>query len=307
MSGLKKGFDSLLKNISSYEINENNVKKAVKEFKFLLLQNDVSLSVANQISKELTAKMKGKRAKRFSNMSESVKEFGKEIIIDLITPKKSIDIVDILKHRREESRKLGKREPFVVLFLGVNGTGKTTTIAKLASILKKAGFLVILAACDTFRSGAQEQLKVHADKVGVKLIQGKYGGDSAAVAYDAIAHAKSKYADIVLIDTAGRMATNKDLMGEMAKIKRVTSPDLIILVVDALAGNDATNQAKDFNEGISIDGIVISKMDADAKGGALISVTRVTNGVPVCYIGVGQKYNDLELYDPNKFMKQMFQ
>ena len=164
---------------------------------------------------------------------------------------------------------------------------------------------VILAASDTFRSGAQEQLKFHADKIGVKIILGRYGSDSAAVAVDAIEHAKSKYADVVIIDTSGRMAINKDLMEEMKKIKRVANPDYTILVVDALAGNDATKQAEEFHKTISLDGVILAKMDADARGGALISVTHTTGGVPVLFLGTGQTYKDLELFEPRKFIQKI--
>ncbi|MFX0087518.1 MAG: signal recognition particle-docking protein FtsY, partial [Candidatus Hodarchaeota archaeon] len=141
--------------------------------------------------------------------------------------------------------------------------------------------------------------------VGVKIISGKYGSDSAAVAYDAIAHAKAKYADVVIIDTSGRMAVNRDLMEEMKKIIRVTNPDYTILVVDALAGNDATAQAQDFNKEIPLNGIILSKMDADARGGALISVTYATNGVPILFLGTGQNYDDLEQFLPEKFIDKI--
>ncbi|MFX0086267.1 MAG: signal recognition particle receptor subunit alpha, partial [Candidatus Hodarchaeota archaeon] len=264
MSSLKKGVNSFLQKVSTYEINDDNIKKAIKEFRDLLISNDVSLEVAKQVSKKLTLKMKGKRAKRFSNLSKMIPEFAKPILIDIITPERPIDIIGVVENHKKSSSQNSEKKPLVFLFLGINGTGKTTTIAKFAYLLKKKGFRVVLAASDTFRSGAQEQLKSHADNVGVKIISGKYGSDSAAVAYDAIAHAKAKYADVVIIDTSGRMAVNRDLMEEMKKIIRVTNPDYTILVVDALAGNDATAQAQDFNKEIPLNGIILSKMDADA-------------------------------------------
>jgi fused signal recognition particle receptor len=306
MSSLKKGVNHFLKKISTYEINEKSIKKAIREFELLLISNDVSLNVAEQISIKLKKQMLGKRAKRFSDLSKMVPIFAKPILLEIISSKKSFNLVDILENHRKEAKPAERTRPVVMLFLGINGTGKTTTIAKIAYQLKKKKFRIVLAASDTFRSGAQEQLKVHADKVGVKLIAGKYGSDSAAVAYDAIAHAKAKYADIVIIDTSGRMAVNRDLMEEMKKIYRVTNPDYTILVVDALAGNDATKQAIDFNKEIPLEGIILAKMDSDARGGALISVTFATGGVPVVYLGTGQKYEDIEPFDPEIYVERFF-
>lgn len=305
MSSLKKGVNGFLQKVSTYEINEENIKKAVKEFRYLLISNDVSLEVAKQVSKELTAKMKGKRAKRFSDLSKMIPEFAKMILINIISPETPIDVINVIEKRKKASSQDRKKKPLVFLFLGINGTGKTTTIAKFAYILKKKGIRVVLAASDTFRSGAQEQLKIHAEKVGVKIISGKYGSDSAAVAYDAIAHAKAKFADVVIIDTSGRMAVNRDLMEEMKKIIRVSNPDYTILVVDALAGNDATSQAKDFSKDITLNGIILSKMDADARGGALISITYATQGVPILFLGTGQKYKDLEPLSPEEFVAKI--
>jgi len=281
------------------------MKKAVKEFRDLLISNDVSLEVAKQVSKELTAKMKGKRANRFSDLSKMIPEFAKSILINIISPETPIDVIDVIEKRKTASSQDIKKKPLVFLFLGINGTGKTTTIAKFAYLLKKKGIRVVLAASDTFRSGAQEQLKIHAEKVGVKIISGKYGSDSAAVAYDAIAHAKAKFADVVIIDTSGRMAVNRDLMEEMKKIIRVSNPDYTILVVDALAGNDATSQARDFSKDITLNGIILTKMDADARGGALISITYATQGVPILFLGTGQKYKDLEHVSPEEFVAKI--
>ncbi|MFX0123297.1 MAG: signal recognition particle-docking protein FtsY [Candidatus Hodarchaeota archaeon] len=305
MSSLKKGVDKFLRKVSTYEINEKNIRKAVREFELLLIANDVSLKVAKQISNKLTTEMLGKRAKRFSDLSKMIPVFAETIILDLITPKEPLNLVEVLKRHQKLSPQMTPTSPLILLFLGINGTGKTTSIAKIAYLLKKEGFHVVLAASDTFRSGAQEQLEAHANRLGVKLIKGKYGSDSAAVAYDAIAHAKAKYADVVMIDTSGRMAVNRDLMEEMKKIHRVTKPNYTILVVDALAGNDATEQAKDFHKEIPLDGIILAKMDADARGGALLSITYATKGVPVLFIGNGQKYTDLELFQPEKYVNEL--
>ena len=297
--------DSFLRKVSTYEITEKNIHKAVREFELILIANDVSLEVAKQISKKLTTKMLGKRAKRFSDLSKMIPIFAKSIILDLITPKEPLNLIEVLKENQKLTIDQTSKEPLKLLFLGINGTGKTTSIAKIAFLLKKEGFHVVLAASDTFRSGAQEQLEIHANRLGVKLIKGKYGSDSAAVAYDAIAHAKARYADVVLIDTSGRMAINRDLMQEMKKIHRVTNPNYTILVVDALTGNDATEQARNFNKEISLDGIILAKMDADTRGGALLSVTYATDGVPVLFLGNGQEYNDLEQFQPEKYVNEL--
>jgi fused signal recognition particle receptor len=296
-----------LRKVSTYEINEKNVRTAIREFELILISNDVSLTVSKEISRKLKTKMLGKRAKRFSDLSKMIPVFAKPIITEIISPKKPLNLIEELKTNRKKSTHLTTNQPLVFLFLGINGTGKTTTIAKLSYMLKKEGFRVVLASSDTFRSGAQEQLQIHADRIGVKIITGKYGSDSAAVAYDAIAHAKAKYADVVIIDTSGRMAVNRDLMEEMKKIYRVTEPDYTILIVDALAGNDATEQAKDFHKEVPLDGIILAKMDADTRGGALISVTFATGGVPVLYLGTGQEYEDLTPFIPKNYVDQLLE
>ena len=305
MSTLKKGVEIFKKKISTYEITEKNIQTAIRDFKRLLISNDVSLEVANNISKDLTKKMKGKRARRFTDLSKMLLEFAEPLLVQTISADKNIDLINEIYSKRQRIKEKAEKEPIILLILGINGTGKTTTIAKLAYKLKRKKLRVILAASDTFRSGAQEQLKFHAEKIGVKIISGRYGSDSAAVAVDAIEHAKSKYADVVIIDTSGRMAINKDLMEEMKKIKRVSNPDYTILVVDALAGNDATKQAEEFHNAITLDGVILAKMDADARGGALISVTHTTGGVPVLFLGTGQNYPDLELFDPKKYIQKI--
>ncbi len=305
MSSLRKGVGSLKKKLSTYEINEKNIKDAIRDFRRLLISNDVSMEVAEQISKKLTKSTMGKRAQRFSDLSKLLLEIAYPILLDIISPQQKINLIEEIREKRKKRDGVLTKNPIVILFLGINGTGKTTSIANLAYRLKKKKLRVILAASDTFRSGAQEQLKSHANTIGVKIISGKYGSDSAAVAFDAIAHAKAKYSDVVIVDTSGRMAINKDLMEEMKKIKRITNPDYTILVVDALAGNDATNQAVEFHKAITIDGVILAKMDADAKGGALISVTHATEGVPVLYLGTGQKYDDLDLFDPELYLKKL--
>jgi len=195
-------------------------------------------------------------------------------------------------------------QPAIIVFIGINGTGKTTSIAKLAYILQKKGRSVILAASDTYRSGSIEQLEEHARRVGVRVIRHQYGADPAAVAFDAVSYARAHSINVVLIDTAGRMQTNKNLLEEMRKIVRVTSPDLTILVVDALTGNDAVEQGKIFSEAVKIDGIILAKLDADVKGGSAISLSYIM-GKPVAMVGTGQKYDDLEPFQPEAIVKNI--
>jgi len=189
----------------------------------------------------------------------------------------------------------------VICFVGVNGSGKTTSIAKVAKFLQNNGLSVVLAAADTFRAAAIDQLQLHADKLGVKLIRQDYGSDPAAVAFDAIKHAEANRKDVVLIDTAGRLHSNINLMDEMKKIMRVAKPDLKLFVGESITGNDCVEQAKHFNVAVGIDGIILAKADVDEKGGAAISVSYVTQK-PILFLGVGQEYEDLQEFDKEKLL-----
>jgi len=192
----------------------------------------------------------------------------------------------------------------VIVFLGVNGTGKTTTMAKIAHYLKKHDFSTVAAAADTFRAGAIEQLSYHMVNVDIKVIKHEYKSDPASVAYDAIEHAKAKGINVVLIDTAGRQVSDKNLMKELEKIVRVSEPDLIIFVGDSLAGNDALFQAKEFKKNIGIDANILTKLDADSKGGAALSISFETKK-PIIFVGVGQEYKDLEPFDRDLFVSNI--
>jgi fused signal recognition particle receptor len=190
------------------------------------------------------------------------------------------------------------------MFVGVNGTGKTTTISKLSEYFVSKGFTPVIAASDTFRAGAIEQITHHANNLGVKIIKHQKGADPAAVAYDAVEHAKAQKKEVVLIDTAGRMQTNVNLMDEMKKIQRVVKPDLIIFVGDALTGNDAVEQATKFNNAVGFDGIILTKADADAKGGAALSIGYVVQK-PILFLGTGQSYSDLMEFHPEWMVEQV--
>ena len=198
----------------------------------------------------------------------------------------------------------GEGEPLIIMFVGINGTGKTTTIAKVSKLLMGSGHTVVLASGDTYRAGAIEQLEEHARRLGVRVIKHRYGSDAAAVSFDAVQHARAQGIDVVLIDTAGRMQTNRNLMDELQKIKRVVQPDLTVMVLDALIGNDAVDQAQTFNEIVGFDAAILTKVDADAKGGSSLSVSYLT-GKPVIYVGVGQEYGDLQPFDAAWFAEKI--
>jgi len=222
----------------------------------------------------------------------------REIILEVMSTNTKLDIFKMLEEKK------GKREPFVIIFVGVNGTGKTTTIAKVARLLTIKGYSVVLACSDTYRAGSIEQLEAHAKRLGLKTIKHKYGADPAAVAYDAINYARAHGINVVLIDTAGRMQTDRNLMNELAKIKRVVNPDLTVLTVDSLTGNDAVKQAEEFHKGVGIDASILTKVDADVKGGSALSVTYITKK-PIIFIGTGQKYDDVEDFKPEKFVEMI--
>jgi fused signal recognition particle receptor len=238
------------------------------------------------------------QVKRLEDRKKIVEDNLRQVLLDVMLTEKGIDLLD----RAAEKR--AKKEPLVLLFVGINGTGKTTTIAKVAQFFKDKKYSVVLAASDTYRAGSIEQLDEHAKRLGLRIIKGVYGGDPAAVAYDAVSHAKSHGTNIILVDTAGRMQTNQNLMNELQKIKRVVHPDITVFTVDSLIGNDAVTQAEEFNNSIGIDATILTKVDADIKGGSALSVTYVTQK-PILFIGVGQTYSDLELFEPEKFVKMV--
>ncbi|MHA1965980.1 MAG: signal recognition particle-docking protein FtsY [Candidatus Thorarchaeota archaeon] len=295
---LRGALDTAITKATTKELNEKNIANAVLELQMVLIQNDVAVEVAEHICELTKEKVLGTRAGRLENISRVFKSAIHESILEVLTPEHPLDPLKFAKEKRE------KGDATTILFVGVNGTGKTTTLAKLAHIFKKSGFSIVIAAGDTFRAGSIEQLEKHAERLEIRVIKQDYGSDAAAIAYDAVAHAKARHIDIVLIDSAGRMQSNKNLLEEMKKIVRVAEPDLKIFVGDALAGNDALSQAKEFHKAIGIDGAILTKVDADPSGGAALSIAFVT-GRPVVYVGVGQNYEDLERFDPDWFAERL--
>jgi len=295
---LKSGLSNLVNKITTAELKAENLRPILSEFKLTLIENDVAWPVAEHICEELEKRLNGLQIKRLEDKRRIVEQNLREALLKVVQPKERIDFMKIVEEKKH------KKEPFVALFVGINGTGKTTTIAKVARLLNKKGYTVVLACSDTYRAGSIEQLETHAKKLGVKVVKHKYGADPAAVAYDAISHAKAHGIHAVLIDTAGRMQTNKNLMNELAKIKRVVNPDLTILTIDALTGNDAVSQAEEFHKSVGIDATILTKVDADIKGGAALSVAYITQK-PIVFVGTGQKYDDLEEFKPEKFVEMV--
>ncbi len=279
-------------------ISEDHVEDILFELEMELLQGDVAMEVANAVVESVKDDLVGKKIKRSNDITEYTFLALRNAVAEIIDiPGKSM--TEMIEAKKAEG------EPLVVMFVGINGTGKTTTIGKLANYYLKKGYTPVIAASDTFRAGAIEQVTYHADNVGVKIIKHQKGSDPAAVAYDAVEHAKAQGKELVLIDTAGRMQTNTNLMDEMKKIKRVSNPDLVIFVGDALTGNDATEQAKKFNEAIDIDGVILTKADADSKGGASLSIGYVIKK-PIMFLGMGQGYDDIMEYDAEWMLNQLF-
>ena len=279
-------------------ISEKHVEDILWELEMELLQGDVAMEVANAVVESVKNDLVGKKIKRSNDITEYTFLALRNAVAEIIDiPGKSM--TEMIEEKKAQG------EPLVVMFVGINGTGKTTTIGKLANYYLKKGYTPVIAASDTFRAGAIEQVTYHADNVGVKIIKHKKGSDPAAVAYDAVEHAKAQGKELVLIDTAGRMQTNVNLMDEMKKIKRVADPDLVVFVGDALTGNDATEQAVKFNDAIDIDGVILTKADADSKGGASLSIGYVIKK-PIMFLGVGQGYDDIKEYDAEWMLDQLF-
>jgi fused signal recognition particle receptor len=292
---LKENFTSILEKFSKTELKGEKVDQILQDFKISLLKNDVALLVAEKICDDLKKSVEGVEVDRFKDPRPVVEKALRSTLTDILRTEKTVDLMELAAEKKRE------KTPLVIVFFGINGTGKTTSIAKVAKLLLNKGYSVILACSDTYRAGSIEQLEEHAKRLGVRMIKHDYGADAAAVAFDAVAHAKAHDVNAVLIDTAGRMETDKNLMMELAKIKRVIRPDLSILVVDALTGNDAVAQAEEFDKAVGIDAAIVAKVDADAKGGACLSVSYVT-GKPIIFVGNGQQYEDMIRFEPEKLV-----
>lgn len=277
-------------------IKKGALERILDDLQMELLSADVALPVAEKIVKSVERQLIDKRYERGYKLEQIVEIALRNALTDLLS-EHQFKFWDFLKET--------KSRPIVLMFVGVNGTGKTSVIAKIAKALSDRGFTTVLAAGDTFRAGAIEQISIHADKLGTRIIKHQAGSDPAAVAYDAIEHAKARRRDVVLIDTAGRMQTNRNLIDEMKKIKKVAKPNLIVYVGDALTGSDAIEQAREFDSAVGIDAVILTKIDADAKGGAAISISSEI-GKPVIFISNGQGYDNILEFDPKWMVDRIF-
>jgi fused signal recognition particle receptor len=295
---LKSGLKGLVNKVTTTELKAENLRPILSDFRMNLMENDVAFPVAERISDQLEKRLEGVQVKRLEDRRKIVEEDLRDVLLETMRTNCRIDLLKAIEEKRN------KKEPYVIVFVGINGTGKTTTIAKVCRYLNNRGYSAVIACSDTYRAGSIEQLEEHAKRLGTRMIKHDYGADPAAVAYDSISHAKAHGINAVLIDTAGRMQTNQNLMNELTKVKRVVKPDLTVLTVDSLIGNDAVMQAEEFNKCVGIDATILTKVDADVKGGSALSVTYVTQK-PILFIGTGQRYDDLEEFNPEKFVQMI--
>jgi fused signal recognition particle receptor len=298
---LRKIFSETAKNLGQKSISKKDIDSILDELQISLMENDVAHEIVDEMTSKIKTEIVDLKLERNENSDQVITtklySFLHELFLSTNT---KTDVIESILEKKKS-----KAGPYSIVFLGINGTGKTTTVAKFCKLLRDRGISVVLAAADTHRAGAIEQITHHGNNLNVKVISQRYGADPSAVARDALEHAKKNYVEAVLIDTAGRMQTSKNLMEEVSKIIRVIKPDLKIFVGDSLAGNDTVNQAREFYEYTKYDGSILTKSDADSKGGAAISIAYLTHK-PILYLGIGQGYGDLEEFDHDRFLDSIF-
>ena len=295
---LRSAISAIVDKVSTRELTGKDIDPILDEVLLSLVENDVAYDIAERLVNRIRDQLIGAKTGRGESVRDLVLNAIRNSIWEILNKPSKLDLLEGVRRIREG------RETAKIMFVGVNGVGKTTTIAKVGRLLLRNGFKVVVSASDTFRAGAQEQLEIHAKRIGVPIVKHKYGSDPAAVAFDAINYAKTRFYDVVLIDTAGRMHTDIDLMEELRKIKRVVTPHYTILVADALTGNDAVEQARFFEEAVGIDGIILTKVDADEKGGVVLSIIG-SICKPILYVGTGQGYDDLEEFNPQWYVDRI--
>lgn len=284
-------FGKLKKSFTTKTISADKFEELFWDLELILLENNVSVQVIDKIKQDLSGELVDKPLPR--DVLGKINDTLKRTLTEILT----FDKIDLLSN-------VSKKKPYIIALFGINGAGKTTSVAKLTNYFKENGKTVVLAACDTFRAAAIQQLEEHATKLDVKIIKHDYGSDAAAVAYDAIKYAEKQGVDVVIIDTAGRLHSNVNLMAELEKVIRVTQPDLKIFVGESITGNDCIEQAQKFNELVEMDGAILTKADVDEKGGAPLSISYVINK-PILFLGVGQEYKDLEEFDVEKVLNRL--
>ncbi len=293
--GTESFFKKITSRITKIKVSEKEFDIYAEDLEMLLLENNVALEVSEEIIRKLREKMVGKELLK-KEIENEIKESLKEIIWEILV--EPFNVVEKVKEKNK-----GKI-PYIILFCGINGSGKTTSVAKVAEYLKEKSISVVIAAGDTFRAASIEQLKKHGENLDIKVIAHDYGSDPASVGFDAINYAKKNYINCVLIDTAGRMHTAKNLLKEMEKIVKVCKPDLKIFIGESITGNDAVEQVKSFDWAIGIDALILTKADIDEKGGTALSVGFVTKK-PILYLGTGQEYDKIEVFDKEKFVERL--
>jgi fused signal recognition particle receptor len=272
----------------------------MEELEWIMLESDISSDAVSAVMSALKRNLIGQRLRKGADLAKVLEASLKRALKGILKAGYWDFYASIQDFIDKEDA------PVVIMFVGVNGTGKTTTVAKVAHNLQQRGLSVIAAAGDTFRAGAIEQLETHCGRLNIRCVSSQRGGDSAAIARDAVESARAKGIDVVLVDTAGRMQNKTNLMAELEKVRRVANPHLTLFVGDALAGNDAVDQARNFQQMLKFDGAVLTKLDTDAKGGAGLSIAHAT-GQPIVLCGVGQEYDDLIQFDPDWLLQQLFE
>jgi fused signal recognition particle receptor len=295
---LRKNVSKLVKKITITEFSPKSIDKINIQLKDILIQNEVAVKTADSVCDKLKDKLLKTEHTRFSNTKSLVLSVLREVMLEILEPPEKIDFDQLL----EEAKK--KNTPFVIAFFGVNGVGKTLSIAKIGRYLQERNYSCVFAAADTYRAGSIHQLQKHGENLGIRVIAQTYGSDAAAVAFDAINHAMAKNIDVVLIDTAGRIETSSNLMNELQKICKIAEPDLNVFVGDALTGNALISQVLLFNKKIGINASILNKMDADVKGGAAVSITHISQR-PILFIGIGQKYSDFQPFVPAEIVNNI--
>ncbi len=282
------------KRVTEIEVKEEDVSVIIDDLKMGLMENDVALDVAEKICVDVEKSLIGKSVKR-SKIEDTIKDSLRKSVLDILSQEK-INLLEFIS---------GHDKPVLFLFVGFNGAGKTTTLARIGNYLKVNGINCIFAAGDSFRAASIEQLQIHGDKLGIKVIKHNYGADSAAVIFDSMKYATTHNIDVVLADTAGRTHVNANLIDELRKVCRVNNPGMKILVLDSLTGNDIIEQAQKFDEAVGIDSVVFTKVDVYEKGGAILSAKH-TIKKPILFLGTGQNYGDLEEFDADKIVGRLF-
>jgi len=289
-SKLRRVFTNFIEKASKKIFSKKELFELIDELELSLIENDVAYEVVEELTSKLRKAIEEKSVHSKGELLLLLRNIIKSIFED-------IEEIDILSEAR-------MYRPYKIVFLGVNGVGKTTTIAKLAKMYRDHGFKPLMVAADTFRAGAQEQLRIHGEKLGLPVFMGKYGADPAAIVFDAIIFAEKRGYDVLLVDTAGRMHVDIDLVEELKKIVRVSKPHRKILVVDALTGNDALEQARFFNDAIGLDGVIVTKADAYEQGGVPLSIAYVLRK-PILFLGIGQDYKDIKPFSVEDFLDKI--